>query len=134
MGSSSGVGQTTVTPWSIESDPYGFSVFDQSFAVVDDLPSLKALLQEHQTEIRSFGVRRLGVFGSFAKGAQRADSDVDLLVEFEEGAKNIDNFVGLALLLEDTMGRRVDLLTPESLSPYMSQRILREMQYVTDAA
>ncbi len=102
--------------------------------MVDDLASLKVLLREHRTEIRALGVRRLGVFGSFLKGTQRADSDVDLLVEFEEGAKSIDHFMGLALLLEDTTGRRVDLLTPESLSRFMRPRILGEVEYVTDAA
>ena len=102
--------------------------------MVDDLASLKALLREHETEIQRFGLRRLGVFGSFVKGTQGADSDVDLLVEFEEGAKNIDHFMGLALLLEGTIGRRVELLTPESLSPYLGRRILGEVEYVTDAA
>jgi predicted nucleotidyltransferase len=59
----------------------------------------------------------LGVFGSFTRGQQRSDSDVDLLVQFEEGAKTFDHFMGLALLLEGLFGRRVELVIPEALSP-----------------
>jgi predicted nucleotidyltransferase len=52
------------------------------------------------------------------------------MVEFEPGAKSYDNFLRLSLLLEDILGRRVELLTRESLSPYIGPRILEEAENV----
>lgn len=90
-----------------------------------------SLLQEHQHEIRVFGVRRLGLFGSFVHERQGHDSDVDILVEFEPEGKTFDAFMQLAFFLETLFGRRVELVTPESLSPHIGPHILREMQYVS---
>ena len=102
--------------------------------MINDRKELEQVLRDHKQALLALGVRRLGVFGSFARDQQRSDSDVDLLVEFEEGAKTFDHFMGLALLLEDLLGRRVELVTPEALSPYIGPRILREVKYVTLAA
>ncbi len=102
--------------------------------MINDRKELEQVLRDHEQSLRALGVRRLGVFGSFTRGQQHRDSDVDLLVEFEEGAKTFDHFMGLALLLEDLLGRRVELVTPEALSPYIGPRILREVEYVTLAA
>ena len=90
-----------------------------------------SLLQEHQPQIRAFGVRRLGLFGSFVREQQGRESDVDVLVEFEPGRKTFDAFMQLAFFLEALFGRRVELVTPESLSPYIGPHILREMTYVS---
>ncbi|HEV7890927.1 MAG TPA: nucleotidyltransferase family protein [Pyrinomonadaceae bacterium] len=92
------------------------------------------LLRQNGSQLRAFGVRRVGVFGSFVRGDTNAESDVDILVEFEEGEKSFDNFLGLAEYLEELFGRRVDLLTPESLSPYIGPHILREVEYETVGA
>lgn len=56
-------------------------------------------------------------------------SDVDVLVEFEPGQKTFDNFMHLAFFLEETFGRKVDLLTPESLGQHIGPKILREVVY-----
>lgn len=88
-------------------------------------------LRTHQSQLRKYGVKRCGVFGSFARGQQTSDSDIDVLVEFEPGAKSFDNFMQLAFFLEDRLGRRVELITPESLSPYIGPRILREVEYAS---
>lgn len=87
-------------------------------------------LQEQGGKIRSLGVARLGVFGSFLRGEQHKDSDVDVLVQFAEGRKSFDSFMELAFLLEDVLQRRVELVTVESLSPYLGPRILEEVQDV----
>jgi predicted nucleotidyltransferase len=89
-----------------------------------------SLISEHQDRIKALGVKRLGLFGSFARREQGAASDVDLLVEFEQGEKTFDNFIQLSFLLEDLLERRVELVTPESLSPYIGPHILREVEYV----
>jgi len=89
------------------------------------------LLARHQGQLREFGVRRWGVFGSFTTGNQNDRSDVDILVEFEKGKKSFDNFMHLASFLEETIGRKVELLTPESLSPHIGPYILREVEYAS---
>jgi predicted nucleotidyltransferase len=92
------------------------------------------VLRENRELIQELGVKRLGLFGSFVRGEQRAESDVDLLVEFEPGKKTFDNFMALAFLLEDLLRRRVELVTAESLSPYLRPHILDEVEDVALAA
>jgi len=92
---------------------------------------VRMLIREHESGIKTYGVRRLGLFGSFARNQQGKDSDVDILVEFEPGLKTYDNFIHLAFFLEDILKRRVDLVTPDALSPYMASGILKEVEYVT---
>ena len=92
------------------------------------------MLDENRTQLRAFGVERLGLFGSFVRGRQRTDSDVDMLVEFEPGQKTFDHFIGLSFLLEDLLGRSVELVTPEALSPHIGPYILKEVEYVSVAA
>ena len=88
------------------------------------------LVADHRHDLQRFGVKRLGVFGSFVRNEQGDTSDVDILVEFEAGRKTFDNYMGLAFFLEDLIGRTVDLLTPDALSPFLGPRILREVEYV----
>ena len=87
-----------------------------------------------EPEIRAFGVQRLALFGSVLHDRARPDSDVDLLVQFQPGAKTFDRFIGLAELLELRLGRRVELVTPEALSPFLGPRILAEAEDVLRAA
>jgi len=91
-------------------------------------------LQASRDQLLALGVRRLGVFGSFVRGQQHPTSDVDLLVEFEQGQKTFDHFMNLSFLLEDLFQRRVEIITPESLSPHIGPYILKEVEYVPVAA
>ncbi len=91
-------------------------------------------LSENHARIRALGVKRLGLFGSFVRGQQGADSDVDFLVEFYPGQKTFDNFMKLAFLLEDMLQRHVELVTTEALSPYIGPHILDEVEYAALAA
>nr|VFJ73425.1 MAG: hypothetical protein BECKFW1821C_GA0114237_10505 [Candidatus Kentron sp. FW] len=88
------------------------------------------LLHANEAAIRAFGVRRIGLFGSYQRDEARADSDVDLLVEFQPGETTFDHFMGLSFFCEELFGRRVEIVTPNSLSPYLGPRILREVEYV----
>ena len=63
------------------------------------------------------------------KNEQTSESDVDLLIEFKPGRKSFDNFINLSFFLEDMFGRKVDIVTPESLSPYIGPKILAEVEY-----
>jgi predicted nucleotidyltransferase len=87
-----------------------------------------------EREIRALGVERLALFGSVARRESRADSDVDLLVQFFPGKKTYDRFLALSDLLEARLNRRVDLLTVEGLSPFLGPRILAEAEDVLRAA
>ena len=75
-----------------------------------------------------FNVKRLDLFGSLARGTSYFDSDVDLLVEFEEpNLQPSKRFFGLLHHLEDDLGCKVDLLTISSLkNPYFRRRVLKE--------
>lgn len=90
------------------------------------------LLAENKKKIKSFGVKELNLFGSFARNRDIIhDSDIDLLVEFEEGKKNYDNFMDLNFFLEEITGRKVELLTRQSLSKYIGPHILKQLEYVS---
>jgi hypothetical protein len=71
------------------------------------------LLRQNHGLLESYAVRRVALFGSYAKGRQTGKSDIDLLVEFER--PTYDNFLGLARDLERLFGRKVEILTPEGL-------------------
>ena len=90
-----------------------------------------SLIAEHQDRVKSLGVKKIGLFGSFVREEQDAESDVDLLVEFEQDNKTFDNFMQLAFLLEELFKRRVELITLESLSPYIGPHIMNEVEYVS---
>src|SRR2546423_6920671 len=91
-------------------------------------------LEAHEADLRRLGVRSLGLFGSCARSEENTESDVDLLVEFEPEHKTLSNLVELGDFLETLFGRRVELVTPEGLSPYLAPKILREAQYARFAA
>ena len=86
-------------------------------------------LAAHAEELRSFGVRSLSLFGSIARGDARPESDVDLLVEFEE----VPGFIGYVRVrnrLEQILGRHVDLVMASGLHPRLRERVLREARHV----
>jgi len=87
-----------------------------------------------EDEIRGLGVGRLALFGSFVRSEVRPESDVDLLVEFAPVRKSFDAFMSLYDLLEERLGRRVELVTTESLSAYIGPRILAEAEDVVRSA
>ncbi len=91
-------------------------------------------LSHYEREIRALGVSRLALFGSVLRGVPRKDSDVDILVQFAPGSKSYDRFLALSDLLERSLGRRVELVTTEALSPFLGPRILKEAEDVLRAA
>jgi len=74
-------------------------------------------------------VKRAAVFGSFVRGEQKANSDIDILVEFK-GNKSLLDLAGLKIELEETLHRKVDVLTYNSLHPLLKDRILREQKVI----
>ena len=102
--------------------------------MVNNKEKLLSLIIANGERIRAYGVKAIGLFGSFVRNEQNEESDVDLIVEFEEDKKTYKNFIGLAYYLEDILGRKVELLTPESLSPYIGPHIMKEVEYVAIAS
>jgi len=98
--------------------------------VVNSKTSLLSLIVANEAKIRSLGVSRLGLFGSFVRDEQNPESDIDFLVEFRQGQKSFDNFMQLSFLLEELVGRKVEIVTQQSLSPYLAPYILEEVEYV----
>ena len=88
------------------------------------------VLQTHQDQLNEFGVSRLGLFGSFVRNTAHNESDIDFLVVFKASKKTFNNFMDLSFFLEDVLGRKVDLVTIDSLSPYIGETILQEVEYV----
>lgn len=91
-----------------------------------------ALLRAHRDTLRGYGVRRIGLFGSYAEGHPKATSDIDLLVEFAE--PSFDNFVNVTNHLEKLLGRKVDVLTPQGIQGIrvkeVAESIKRSIVYV----
>jgi uncharacterized protein len=92
------------------------------------------ILHQNRDRLKALGVSRIGLFGSFVRGEQHPDSDIDLLVEFKAGKKSFDAFMELSFLLEEILQRRIELVTVESLSPYIGPHILNEVEYAALAA
>jgi len=87
-------------------------------------------LKSNRESIISYGVKKIGLFGSYVRKTQKPDSDIDILVEFYSDKLNYNNFINLAYFLEDNLSRKVDLITLDSLSPYIGPKILEEVEYV----
>ena len=88
-------------------------------------------LEYNKNILQSYGVKKIGLFGSYIHNQQNKNSDIDILVEFHANKKNYNNFINLVYYLEDNLNTKIDLLTIESLSPYIGQRILNEVEYVS---
>ena len=88
-------------------------------------------LKSESSHFKKLGVSRIGLFGSYVRMQQNENSDVDVLVEFERGKENFDNFMNLCFLLDDIFtDKKVEVITANSLSPYIAPHILKEVEYV----
>lgn len=88
-------------------------------------------LNIHRKEIQQFGVKRIGLFGSFCTNNQHQKSDIDILVEFSKGKKTFDNYMDLKFFLEKSFDRPVDLVIKESVKHELKPSILKSVRYAT---
>lgn len=87
-------------------------------------------LISHKSEIRKrFNIKQIGIFGSYLKGKVRKKSDIDILVEFDEGGENFDNYMELKFLLEEIFQTKVDLVIKSVLREEIKEDILSEVIY-----
>ena len=92
-----------------------------------DVEDIKRILLRNKAELRKrFKVKTIGVFGSYVRGEQKRQSDVDLLVEFEEPV-GLFEFMDLEMYLTDLLGVKVDLVSKKALKPHIGERILKEV-------
>jgi len=75
------------------------------------------------------GAERIGVFGSYARGEERADSDLDLLVWFSE-QHSLLGLIRMERELSELLGVKIDLLTEQAISPYLIDRIRKELKVI----
>jgi len=74
----------------------------------------------------NFGVKKIGLFGSFAKGTEKEESDIDMVVELKNS--DFDNFMNLVFYLEKLLGRRVDILTPEGIRSIRVKKVAEDIE------
>lgn len=93
--------------------------------------NIKEKVEKEKPYLKSaYHIKEIGIFGSFVKGAQHQQSDIDILVEFEEGHKDFFNYMRLKYYLENLLKRKVDLVMKKAIKPRLKERILSEVEYV----
>jgi len=94
------------------------------------IKDIELIIKENRKELEEkFGLKAIGIFGSYVRGEQLRDSDIDMLVEIERPMGFI-KFIKLENHLSQILGVKVDLVTKKALKPYIGKRILQEVQYV----
>ncbi len=94
------------------------------------LEEIKEIIKVNKDElIRQYGLKEIGVFGSYVRGAQREESDLDILIEFAEPVGFV-KFMRLENRLSELLGVRVEMVTRKALKPFIGKQILKEVLYV----
>ena len=83
-------------------------------------------LKKQNEALKSFSVRRIGLFGSYARGQQTAKSDIDFIVEFDK--PTYDNFYSLCVYLEKLFKRKVEVLTPDGVDSIRVDEVARRIR------
>ncbi|WP_230972271.1 nucleotidyltransferase family protein [Archaeoglobus neptunius] len=93
-----------------------------------DSKEIIELIRVHKKELEKFGVKKIGIFGSFTRDETSEESDIDIVVEFERGKGTFKNFGGLVEYLENLFGRSVDILTPTGIESIRSDEIKKSIK------
>lgn len=88
-------------------------------------------LAENHSRLQGYGVKRIGLFGSYLRNEATPDSDIDLLVDIQQEKKTFSNFMKLNYFLEELLNNKVELVTLQSLSPYIGPHILKTVEYAS---
>ncbi len=89
------------------------------------------LLKSNKSKLSEFGIRNVGLFGSYVRNEQSSGSDIDLLIDFEPEQENFDNFMAVCDLFENLFkNHKIEVVTTNGLSPYIGPKILNEVRYV----
>lgn len=94
------------------------------------LEEIKEILSFHKSNIqKKYKVNELGIFGSYVRGEQNEESDVDVIIDYEE-APSLLQLIDLENYLSDQLGMKVDVVTKSGLKPRIKKRILADVIYV----
>ena len=106
------------------------------FLLIEDIDMTKKdyilnTIKSHKVEISSYGIKDIGLFGSYARGEQTDRSDIDILIDFYPEKENFDNYMAVYDLIEGLFEKEhVEIVTKNGLSPYIGPRILNVVLYV----
>ncbi|MBF0606544.1 MAG: nucleotidyltransferase family protein [Candidatus Magnetobacterium sp. LHC-1] len=95
--------------------------------MMEDIDRVKRTLNEHQKELKNrFGITGIGIFGSFARGEQTPDSDLDVLVSMDKSVSLLE-WAGAVNYLSSLLGIKVDVVPVEDIRPELKQVIMEEV-------
>ena len=95
-----------------------------------EIERILVAIKNHKLELcTEYPIKKIGVFGSYVRGEERSDSDVDVLVEFEYPI-DLFRFLDLEEKLSELFGKRVDLVSKKALKPHIGRQILKEVRYL----
>ena len=95
-----------------------------------ELESIIQRIKEHKAKIsKEYNISKIGIFGSYIRGEERPESDVDILVEFEKPV-DMFRFLELEEILSELFGKKVDLVSGKFLKHNIGRQILNEVRYV----
>lgn len=90
-----------------------------------------ATLKTNKAELLKFGVVNIGLFGSYLRNEQSNTSDIDLLIDFEPGKENFDNYMAAYDVIQRIFeNQKVEVVTKNGLSKYIGPKILKDVMYV----
>jgi uncharacterized protein len=100
--------------------------------LMEPLETIKAQIAQIKPKLQNnYHITELGIFGSYVRGEQTEDSDVDILVEFDPNFRfGLMTYGQIEGFISDTLGKKVDLVMKEALKPYIGKRILQEVVYL----
>jgi len=106
-------------------------IFEQNLKVMTSKSTILSVMRRNKPQLTSFGVNRIGLFGSYIRNEQQPQSDIDILVDFEPEKETFDNFMNLFDYLEKLFANeKIEVVTVNGLSPYIGKHILKEVSYV----
>jgi hypothetical protein len=95
-----------------------------------ELTEIKQVLAQNKEQLlRDYKVKEIGIFGSYVRSEQKKNSDLDILVEFEEPI-GLFKFMDLEEYLKNLLGIKIDLVSKKALKPYIGKYILDEVVYI----
>jgi len=96
---------------------------------LSDKNTILKTLADHRGQLEGYGVKQIGLFGSYVRNEATGNSDIDLLVDMHKDRKTFRNFMSLNYFLEELLHNKVELVTLQSLSPYIGPHILKTVEY-----